>query len=38
MIVNPWRLEGPTKIITDLRMMEPDPLSKELAVVSVHTA
>ncbi|MGQ0620899.1 MAG: CoA-transferase subunit beta [Panacagrimonas sp.] len=27
---------GPTKIITDLCVLEPDPVTKELAVVSVH--
>jgi glutaconate CoA-transferase, subunit B len=28
--------KGPTKIITDLCVMEPDPVTKELCVVSIH--
>jgi glutaconate CoA-transferase subunit B len=28
--------KGPTRIITDLCVMEPEPASKELAVVSIH--
>jgi glutaconate CoA-transferase subunit B len=28
--------KGPTKIITDLCVMEPDPTTKELTVVSLH--
>jgi glutaconate CoA-transferase, subunit B len=27
---------GPTKLITDLCVMEPDPLSREMSVVSIH--
>jgi glutaconate CoA-transferase, subunit B len=30
------RTAGPTKVITDLCVMEPDPASKELTVVSLH--
>jgi glutaconate CoA-transferase subunit B len=28
--------KGPTKVITDLCVMEPDPVTKELTVVSLH--
>jgi glutaconate CoA-transferase subunit B len=28
--------KGPTKLITDLAVFEPDPISKEMTVVSVH--
>jgi glutaconate CoA-transferase subunit B len=28
--------KGPTRIMTDLCVMEPDPVSKELTVVSLH--
>ncbi|HXF52936.1 MAG TPA: CoA-transferase subunit beta [Hyphomicrobiaceae bacterium] len=28
--------KGPTRVITDLCVMEPEPASKELAVVSIH--
>ena len=28
--------KGPTKLITDLCVMEPDPLTREMTVVSVH--
>jgi glutaconate CoA-transferase subunit B len=28
--------EGPTKVITDLSVLEPDPKTKELTVVSLH--
>jgi glutaconate CoA-transferase subunit B len=28
--------KGPTKVITDLGVMEPDPVSKELTVVGLH--
>jgi len=28
--------KGPTKVITDLCVMEPDPVSKELTVVGLH--
>ena len=30
------KTKGPTKVITDLCIMEPDPVSKELTVVSIH--
>ncbi|MDJ1159159.1 CoA-transferase subunit beta [Chelatococcus sp. SYSU_G07232] len=30
------RTRGPTKVITDLCVMEPDPVTKELTVVSIH--
>jgi glutaconate CoA-transferase, subunit B len=30
------KTRGPTKVITDLCVMEPDPVSKELTVVSLH--
>ncbi len=30
------KTKGPTKVITDLCVMEPDPVSKELTVVSLH--
>lgn len=30
------KTKGPTRVITDLAIMEPDPVSKELTVVSVH--
>jgi glutaconate CoA-transferase, subunit B len=30
------RTKGPTKVITDLCVMEPDPATKELTVVSLH--
>ncbi|HEY7382844.1 MAG TPA: CoA-transferase subunit beta [Beijerinckiaceae bacterium] len=30
------RTKGPTRVITDLCVMEPDPESKELTVVSLH--
>jgi glutaconate CoA-transferase, subunit B len=28
--------KGPTRVITDLCVLEPDPLSKELTVTSIH--
>jgi glutaconate CoA-transferase subunit B len=28
--------KGPTKLITDLALLEPDPQSKEMTVVSIH--
>ena len=30
------RTKGPTRVITDLCVMEPEPATKELAVVSIH--
>ena len=30
------RTKGPTKLITDLCVMEPDPVTKEMTVVSIH--
>jgi glutaconate CoA-transferase, subunit B len=30
------RTEGPAKVITDLCIMEPDPMTKELTVTSLH--
>ena len=30
------RTKGPTKLVTDLCVMEPDPASKEMTVVSIH--
>ena len=30
------RTEGPAKVITDLCIMEPDPITKELTVTSLH--
>ncbi len=30
------RTKGPTRLITDLCVFEPDPVSKEMAVVSIH--
>jgi glutaconate CoA-transferase subunit B len=30
------RTQGPTLVVTDLCLMRPDPLSKELAVTSIH--
>jgi glutaconate CoA-transferase, subunit B len=30
------RTQGPTRVITDLCVMAPDPVSKELAVVALH--
>ena len=30
------RTKGPTKVVTDLCVMEPDPATKELTVVSLH--
>ena len=30
------RTKGPTKLITDLCVFEPDPLTKEMTVVSIH--
>jgi len=30
------KTKGPAKVITDLCIMEPDPVSKELTVVSIH--
>ncbi len=30
------RTAGPTRVITDLCLMEPDPVTKELTVVSIH--
>jgi len=30
------KTKGPTRLITDLCMFEPDPLTKEMTVVSVH--
>ena len=30
------KTKGPTKLITDLAMFEPDPQSKEMTVVSIH--
>src|ERR1700726_635929 len=31
------KTKGPTKLITDLCVFEPDPASKEMTVVSIHT-
>jgi glutaconate CoA-transferase subunit B len=30
------RTKGPTKLITDLCVFEPDPATKEMTVVSIH--
>jgi len=30
------KTKGPTKLITDLCIMEPDPMTKEMTVVSIH--
>ena len=30
------RTKGPTKLVTDLCVFEPDPASKEMTVVSIH--
>jgi glutaconate CoA-transferase subunit B len=30
------KTKGPTRVITDLCVMEPDPASKELTVVAIH--
>jgi glutaconate CoA-transferase subunit B len=30
------KTKGPTKLITDLAMLEPDPETKEMTVVSIH--
>jgi glutaconate CoA-transferase subunit B len=30
------KTKGPTKLITDLCVMEPDPVSKEMTVVTIH--
>jgi glutaconate CoA-transferase subunit B len=30
------RTKGPTKLITDLALFEPDPVTKEMTVVSIH--
>ena len=30
------KTKGPTRIITDLCILEPDPVTKELTVVSIH--
>ena len=30
------KTKGPTKVITDMCIMEPDPETKELTVVSIH--
>lgn len=30
------KTQGPTRVITDLCILEPDPVSKELTVVSIH--
>jgi len=30
------KTKGPTRVITDLCILEPDPETKELTVVSVH--
>jgi glutaconate CoA-transferase subunit B len=30
------KTKGPTKLITDLALFEPDPQSKEMTVVSIH--
>ena len=30
------KTKGPTKLITDLCVFEPDPVSKEMTVVSIH--
>jgi glutaconate CoA-transferase subunit B len=31
------KTKGPTKLITDLALFEPDPQSKEMTVVSIHS-
>jgi glutaconate CoA-transferase subunit B len=30
------KTKGPTRLITDLCVLEPDPLTKEMTVVSIH--
>src|SRR5450755_2502191 len=30
------KTKGPTKLITDLAMFEPDPVTKEMTIVSIH--
>ena len=30
------KTKGPTKLITDLCLFEPDPVSKEMTVTSIH--
>jgi glutaconate CoA-transferase subunit B len=30
------KTKGPTKLVTDLAIFEPDPQSKEMTVVSIH--
>jgi glutaconate CoA-transferase subunit B len=30
------KTKGPTKLITDLALFEPDPETKEMTVVSIH--
>ncbi|HEY5216854.1 MAG TPA: CoA-transferase subunit beta, partial [Pseudolabrys sp.] len=30
------KTKGPTKLITDLALFEPDPVTKEMTVVSIH--
>jgi glutaconate CoA-transferase subunit B len=30
------KTKGPTKLITDLALFEPDPQTKEMTVVSIH--
>ena len=30
------KTKGPTKLITDLALLEPDPVTKEMTVVSIH--
>jgi glutaconate CoA-transferase subunit B len=30
------KTKGPTRVITDLCILEPDPVTKELTVVSIH--
>jgi glutaconate CoA-transferase subunit B len=30
------KTKGPTKLITDLALFEPDPETKEMSVVSIH--
>ena len=32
------KTKGPTKLITDLALFEPDPQSKEMTVVSIHSS
>src|SRR5581483_6222175 len=30
------KTKGPTRLITDLALLEPDPVTKEMTVVSIH--